>query len=1856
MRTRRPLGQDNGGYMRPDWILFRSFSVRSFARRFFRRSARRRVVCCAVAVNLLLWPGPVSFTQGMIAAAEQVLRPNLAFYSYEAYFLRRLFSRSIAKPRQDTMADRAAAVANLRLSPARQVAYLNQTVIFTALPTDYLDRTIQGVNIASWESSNPDKVAIDDSGRATCLQPGLARITCRVGSVTATAPLLVRPIERPMQNDAEWRADQASLRPDGTVRGMNGSGPADWIASLVEQLAPTANAQSYSNTDFPYDELWSDPVNLVGSPRNRVTESTRVGTVLPESNNFSLAIPIVGLGGRGVGASLTLYYNSRVWFRHGTAITFDAIESRPSPGFSLGFGRLVTYGPSNAIKYLWVDADGTRHYLGQGGTSSQNVTLQTNDGSHLTYVGNAAYSGTLYGNDGVKEELGIVNNRMVPFRITDSNGNYITIAYRLTACDPNCSPCEFCDPIYPTLMLDYVTDTMGRIIQCNYNSATNNLISITAPGFGGTAQNPVTTTVAQFDYENRSVSSNLFSGLTVENIPITSGDFIKHVYFPQTQTGYLFTYSAFGMAYNVSMRRQMSINQNGVISDGLESSSLVFNYQTSGTPALTNAPAFTQRTENATNAPTAPYSYSSTPVIAQTKTFTITRPDSSTLNLTRSTNPSIVANGLMVTSEIKTSGGASMRKSEISYINDPGGQPQVQAIISSDDVTPTPNQTKVDFDYDAYGSVTNTREYGYQVSGQWKVRKRTRNIYKTDSNYLNAYLRSLLIELDVYDALLDTNDSNDVLMAKTTFTYDNYAAMGGMEEYRDQQGNLPPPPPGHLTSYDATYTLRGNITGTSKWHDIGNNLSYTWLRKIDLFGATVKEQLACCSEQTQTATQTYYWALTEQIIKGASGGVQLTTSMNYDFNTGVANHTADPNGLQTTVVTRDAALRPTSVTKPAGASSNTTFNDGTLSATHSVSYDDNGTPKTVTTATTDYDGWGRVIHQTNRHGGQVNTTYDAMGRVASVTNPFPTGGTPGPATNYTYDALGRRTVVTLPDSQIVQTSYNGASVTMIDQVNRKIQRLSDGLGRLITVNEQDTSGNLTQATNYTYDVLGNLTQVNQGNQLRSHKYDALSRVTAEKIPEQGDPTQPNQWTASYTYTSFDAVATRQDARGVVTTYGYDTLNRLSQISYNTVSGVTTAPTVTYIYDIDPTYGTTNEGALVRVNAGSDYQERYTFDQYERMSSTIRAIGTRTYTTSNQYNQAGQTLQNAFGVFQYDTAGRLSSINPGGATMSGITYNIAGQVTGDTITVSGWNNGYLINSVTAEIYSYDANRMQLTSQTATTTNSNAGQCVPSCPPPPPGGTNLSLTYSYQAAAGQMGIGSTIGNAGQLMSISGTIGGLSESASYTYDNYGRLVTSNQTSNGSSAQRRFVYDRWGNRNGVWNATSGGTQIQSITLQAVSFPGTGSAPTNRITSVTGSTTVNYTYDANGNVTNDGVHTYSYDSENRLVAVDAGATASYGYDHQNRRYKKIVGSSVTHYIWEGSRVTKEYNGSTGALQVYYEYAGGRLLMKGGSSTQVFMSDRLSVRLALSDVGTVTGRQGHLPFGEDFSLSGMQEKHRFTTYENDSETALHYAINRYDDSKVGRFVSVDSYGKSASLEWPQSHNRYSYTQNEPINVKDPLGLFICLNCEGPEGEESNPCDITSLFGGEFGFADPFCIEEPVVDEGESQNQRRGLNYTDMSFRVTNFFNEKLNCGAYFFAKGIWFDFVATTSTAKYVDFASDENNRILGQAFRFKDLGLTSTTVHADKLPYLWLGVGAWGVAWDTENTITVGSLFYAQGTTESFRNRVIVHELLHLLFHEGDHRIIAEKFLPGAPKIEGNAAASDAIDTFLDTDCTRFQ
>jgi len=120
------------------------------------------------------------------------------------------------------------------------------------------------------------------------------------------------------------------------------------------------------------------------------------------------------------------------------------------------------------------------------------------------------------------------------------------------------------------------------------------------------------------------------------------------------------------------------------------------------------------------------------------------------------------------------------------------------------------------------------------------------------------------------------------------------------------------------------------------------------------------------------------------------------------------------------------------------------------------------------------------------------------------------------------------------------------------------------------------------------------------------------------------------------------------------------------------------------------------------------------------------------------------------------------------------------------------------------------------------------------------------------------------------------------------------------------------------------------------------------------------------------------------------------------------------------------------------------------------LQDRLSTRLITDSSGNLIGREDHLPFGEDAGTgSGQSEKHRFTSYERDSESGSDYAINRQYSNVTGRFNRADPFDGSYDFDNPQSLNRYANVGDDPINATDPLGLFLELvDCQvliSPEG-------------------------------------------------------------------------------------------------------------------------------------------------------------------------------------------------------------
>ncbi len=248
----------------------------------------------------------------------------------------------------------------------------------------------------------------------------------------------------------------------------------------------------------------------------------------------------------------------------------------------------------------------------------------------------------------------------------------------------------------------------------------------------------------------------------------------------------------------------------------------------------------------------------------------------------------------------------------------------------------------------------------------------------------------------------------------------------------------------------------------------------------------------------------------------------------------------------------------------------------------------------------------------------------------------------------------------------------------------------------------------------------------------------------------------------------------------------------------------------------------------------------------------------------------------------------------------------------------------------------------------------------------------------------------------------------SETYQYDEFYRLASA-ETSVWSLS---WVYDRYGNR--LSQSGSGGVPTETLTI---------STTTNRVSG--------WTYDAAGNVTNDGTHTYAYDAENRLISVDAGVTATYAYGPNGERVWKVAGGVTTYYYWGiGEKVSGSWT------KFFVSGLGGKLVEYSSSTTKFFVTNHLGSVAARMDVsGTLSETYRYLPFGELFA--GTATTHEFTGKERDQESGLDYFGARYLASCHGRWMSVDPL--SGDNTDPRQLNRYAYVHNDPVNFIDPDG-------------------------------------------------------------------------------------------------------------------------------------------------------------------------------------------------------------------------
>lgn len=429
-----------------------------------------------------------------------------------------------------------------------------------------------------------------------------------------------------------------------------------------------------------------------------------------------------------------------------------------------------------------------------------------------------------------------------------------------------------------------------------------------------------------------------------------------------------------------------------------------------------------------------------------------------------------------------------------------------------------------------YGLPVNQTVSDYGSGAPGAVLKQTNTVYywQNNSNYLTANLLNLPQTVTI-------EDGNGNPCAKTVYTYDNSSYLVSSGIGTQHTTSLPGPVRGDISTVTRELTSSTNpCVASPSWTPITNSY-YVYDT------GTTNYVLDPLNNKTAYQYSTAFaGAYPTQITNALSQSVYN----NYDFNAGAVISTTDPNN-NTTNYSYDAMARPTQIQYPDGGETSYCYTDeGGSTCSHATTppYDFVVTKQTGTSAgpytnTVVYDGLGRVSETqlnsdpdcSNGGGDKVDRTYDADGRVYSVSNPYCVAGesTSG-LTTYSYDGLNRVRSETHPDGTVVTTSYTGRATQVQDEGNGSynVTRISqvDGLGRLTSVCElssQSLSGqsgtpascnlditpDMGFLTTYGYDTLGNLTQVSQGTMApRQFAYDSLSRLLNASNPESGTTT------------------------------------------------------------------------------------------------------------------------------------------------------------------------------------------------------------------------------------------------------------------------------------------------------------------------------------------------------------------------------------------------------------------------------------------------------------------------------------------------------------------------------------------------------------------------------------------------------------------------------------------------------------------------------------------------------------------------------------------------------------------------------
>lgn len=859
-------------------------------------------------------------------------------------------------------------------------------------------------------------------------------------------------------------------------------------------------------------------------------------------------------------------------------------------------------------------------------------------------------------------------------------------------------------------------------------------------------------------------------------------------------------------------------------------------------------------------------------------------------------------------------------------------------------------------------------------------------------------------------------------------------------------------------------------------------------------------------------------------------------------------YTYDPDGNRTSFVDRDSNQTAFEY----DPMSNLTQITDALNGLQTFTYDpvdqvlkkinQNGNPTAYA-----YDGLGRTKQITDALDGKKVYTYNKKDELLVYKNPR------GFEEGYQYDADGRLTQWTDQSENLETYTYDPVG-NLLSKTDRR------GNATQYTYNPNDSLETMTDALNYqwtsTYDPNENRTKLNdaRGNdwqwtyeprnnidtfkqpegEVTSYTYDPNENPSTQKLPR-GNAT-------TYAYDALDLLTSVTDPLGHVTAHGYDTVER--QISQTDAKNQTTQYAYDPLYRLvkvtDPLDGVTNYaydpvGNLLTTVDANKHATQFTYDPLDRlvkevnplestwkyeydpngnMTKRVDANGQTTlYTydptdwlTNKAYNKASDGISYSYdangnrvgmkdasgtSTFAFDPLNRLVNQKDGqnktlafdydgNSNRTQITYPNGKQLKYEfspnnwMTKMTDWQNleadftydpnKNLVQEVMPNdsqvFYEYDMDD-RLTKKT----NEARGEAM----------------ETYQFAYDPVHNITEETRDYSKLRERGPVEPEHNVIDYTYDPLNRLTNVTDL---TGKEASYVYDPVGNRTQEKNnrnfelIKNGKGTFESNVQETINYT------YNAANQLTEDSYFNYQYDKNGNrlkkdsKDSDEYWNYAYDQENRMVKSEhftqppKPVTSTYLYDGLNRRTQATVGdgkgNDPGHTTWstydgfsfdqlvdfpEPNKEVQLRRTDSGRLLSSEVFSGvtpndKKKAIQEGRYSYYQTNQRFDTTQVLKFDGQASHSYLYDEFGQLYSVNkndnnadNFTDPHNAYTFSGtqwDEETSLNYYGARLYDSWNGTWSTQDIY--RGTIKEPMSLHRTAFVNNNPVNFIDKDGF------------------------------------------------------------------------------------------------------------------------------------------------------------------------------------------------------------------------